>query len=53
MEYEQRLSKLRKLAALKVRKDNQRDLRLALEHHFADKAGEDISDRNEVHKREI
>jgi hypothetical protein len=35
MDFEQNQLKLRKLVAQKIRKDSQRDLRQALEFHFA------------------
>ncbi len=52
MEYEQRQLKMRKHAALKVRKDSQRDLRLALEHHFADTVVQSVSETRETRERE-
>ncbi|MBO0144073.1 hypothetical protein JZX87_23230 [Agrobacterium sp. Ap1] len=53
MEYEQRQSKMRKLAALKVRKDSQRDLRLALKHHFADTSAQSVCDARDIREREL
>jgi hypothetical protein len=53
MEYEQQLSKLRKLAVSKLRRENLRDLRLALDHHFADNNTQGASDSNQTGDRKI
>lgn len=53
MDYEQRQSKMRKLAALKVRKDSQRDLRLALEQHFADNTTQSVSNERETRELKV
>jgi len=53
MEYEQHQSKMRKLATLKVRKDSLRELRLALQDHFANATEQSISEGHKAHEREI